>query len=226
MKRTALAMAIAFLLAFTSQALAYDLMVLSGENSKNSKKWQQEVLPEYPSSDIGKAIPLKKVLTLQGTHFPQWLDEAMQKKQVGEIVGTPTFIIWDAENQREAGRVEGYTEKSRFYSMMNEALAQIEQGMRPGFREGSAGHQQEEGSGSHREEGSGSRHDDGAASRHQEGSGGAQSGPPPTMSRDIMDHMYKTPEEAKRASEMLGFGGEIHTHDSPGGTIYMPGPMM
>ena len=46
------------------------------------------------------------------------------------------------------------------------------------------------------------------------------------MSRDIMDHMYKTPEEAKRASEMLGFGGEIHHHESPDGTIYMPGPMM
>ncbi len=24
----------------------------------------------------------------------------------------------------------------------------------------------------------------------------------------------------------LGFGGEIHTHESPQGTIYMPGPQM
>ncbi len=211
MKKTVLAFLTGLLLALPAQVMAYDLMVLSGENSKNSKRWQEEVLPEYPSSDVGKAIPLKKVLTLQGANFPQWLDDALQKNQVGEIIGTPTFIIWDAENQREAGRVEGYTEKTRFFTQMNEALAMIQQGMRPSYREGSAGHQ---------EEGSGSSH------HQEEGSGGAQKKESPTLSRDIMDHMYKTPEEARRASEMLGFGGEIHTHDSPGGTIYMPGPMM
>ena len=214
MKRTVLACLI--LLGFTAQALAYDLMVLSGENSKNSKRWQEEVLPEYPSSDIGKAIPLKKVLTLQGTRFPEWLGNAVEKNQVGEIIGTPTFIIWDEKNQKEAGRVEGYTEKSRFFSQMNEALAMIQQGMTPGKREGSGGHQ---------EEGSGGQQEPGAGSSHEEGSHGAQKNDQ-TLSRDIMDHMYKTPEEAKRASEMLGFGGEIHTHASPQGTIYMPGPMM
>jgi hypothetical protein len=41
-----------------------------------------------------------------------------------------------------------------------------------------------------------------------------------------MDHIYKTPEEAKKASEMLGLGGEIHTHQTPEGTIYMPGATM
>ena len=43
---------------------------------------------------------------------------------------------------------------------------------------------------------------------------------------DMKDHIYKTPEEAKRASEMLGLGGEIHTHDTPDGRIYMPGSTM
>ena len=56
------------------------------------------------------------------------------------------------------------------------------------------------------------------ASQRREGSGG--------MSQDIMDHIYKTPEEAKRASEMLGLGGEIHSHETPQGIIYMPGPTM
>ena len=46
------------------------------------------------------------------------------------------------------------------------------------------------------------------------------------MSQDIMDHIYKTPEEAKRASEMLGLGGEIHSHETPQGIIFMPGPTM
>ena len=61
------------------------------------------------------------------------------------------------------------------------------------------------------EEGSGSK-------KQREGSGG--------MSQDIMDHIYKTSEEAKRASEMLGFGGEIHSHETPQGIIFMPGPTM
>ena len=37
---------------------------------------------------------------------------------------------------------------------------------------------------------------------------------------------YKTPEEAKRASKMLGLGGEIHSHETPQGIIYMPGSTM
>jgi len=41
-----------------------------------------------------------------------------------------------------------------------------------------------------------------------------------------MDHIYKTPEEAKKASQMLGLGGEIHTHETADGTIYMPGSTM
>ena len=44
------------------------------------------------------------------------------------------------------------------------------------------------------------------------------------MSRDIlMDHIYKTPGEARRASNMLGLGGVIHSHETPQGVIYMPG---
>jgi hypothetical protein len=87
----------------------------------------------------------------------------------------------------------------------------IAQGKHPGKREGSGGHSQEDGSAmEHQPEGSGSEH-------RPDGS---------ELSRDIMDHMYKTPEEAKEASKLLGFGGEIHTHDSPQGKIFMPGPMM
>ena len=127
----------------------------------------------------------------------------MKEERMGEILGTPTFIIWDEVSKKELGRLEGYTEKSRFYSQLDQAILQISQGHRPGRREGSGGHQ-EEGSGRNQ--------------RQEEGSGG--------MSQDIMDHIYKTPEEAKRASEMLGLGGQIHSHETPQGIIYMPGSTM
>ena len=178
------------------------MLVINGKNSKNSKKWQEEVSQEYAQSEMGKETPVK-IVSVEGDKFPRWFMKAMEEGRIGQILGTPTFIIWDDVNKKELGRLEGYTQKGKFYSQLNEAFSQISQGLHPGRREGSGG--------SHQEEGSGSK-------QQREGSGG--------MSQDIMDHIYKTPEEAKRASEMLGLGGEIHSHETPQGIIYMPGPTM
>ena len=186
----------------SNQVLANELLVVSGKNSKNSKKWQEEVSQEYSLSEMGKETPVK-IVPIEGDKFPRWIMKAMQEGRIGQILGTPTFIVWDDVSKKELGRLEGYTQKEKFYSQLNEAFSQISQGLHPGRREGSGG--------SHQEEGSGSK-------QQREGSGG--------MSQDIMDHIYKTPEEAKRASEMLGLGGEIHSHETPQGIIYMPGPTM
>ena len=186
----------------SSQVLANELLVVSGKNSKNSKKWQEEVSQEYSQSEMGKETPVK-IVSIEGDKFPRWFVKAMEEGRIGQILGTPTFIIWDDVSKKELGRLEGYTQKEKFYSQLNVAFSQISQGLHPGRREGSGG--------SHQEEGSGSK-------QQREGSGG--------MSQDIMDHIYKTPEEAKRASEMLGLGGEIHSHETPQGIIYMPGPTM
>ena len=186
----------------SSQVLANELLVVSGKNSKNSKKWQEEVSQEYSLSEMGKETPVK-IVSVEGDKFPRWVMKAMEEGRIGQILGTPTFIIWDDVSKKELGRLEGYTQKEKFYSQLNEVFSQISQGLHPGRREGSGG--------SHQEEGSGSK-------QQREGSGG--------MSQDIMDHIYKTPEEAKRASEMLGLGGEIHSHETPQGIIYMPGSTM
>ncbi len=186
----------------SNQVLANELLVVSGKNSKNSKKWQEEVSQEYSLSEMGKETPVK-IVSIEGDKFPRWVMKAIEEGRIGQILGTPTFIIWDDVSKKELGRLEGYTQKEKFYSQLNEAFSQISQGLHPGRREGSGG--------SHQEEGSGSK-------QQREGSGG--------MSQDIMDHIYKTPEEAKRASEMLGLGGEIHSHETPQGIIYMPGPTM
>ena len=187
---------------FSAQVPANELLVLSGENSKNSKRWQDEVFPEYSRTSNGEKLPIK-IVTIQGDNFPRWFAQAMEEGRIGEILGTPTFIIWDEVNKTEVGRFEGYTQKSMFYSQLSNVILLVKQGHHPGRREGSGGH---------REEGSG------GDQRQEEGS--------KNMSRDIMDHIYKTPEEAKRFSELLGFGGEIHSHETPEGTIYMPGPTM
>jgi len=184
----------------THTGFTRELLVLSGEKSQSSKRWQQEVLPEYETSNLGKSLPLK-IVPVQGKLFPEWIAKALDEGRVDEIVGTPTFIIWDPEKEKEIGRIEGYTQKPRFFSQLNEAMNLIEKGQHPGKREGSG----------HREEGSGGE------TRQEEGSGN---------SINIMDHIYKTPEEAKKVSKMLGLGGEIHSHETAEGTIYMPGSTM
>jgi hypothetical protein len=190
-----------FFVLLASQVLANELLVVSGENSINSKKWKKEVLQEYTQSEMGKKNPAK-IVSIEGDKFPKWFMKAKEEGRIGQILGTPTFIIWDSINKKELGRLEGFTQKSKFYTELREALLQVSQGLHPGRREGSGGHQAE----------------DSEAKQKKEGSGG--------MSQDIMDHVYKTSEEAKLASKMLGLGGEIHSHDTPQGIIYMPGTTM
>ena len=204
---------------FSAQVSSNELLVLSSENSKNSKRWQDEVFKEYIANNKEDKLPIK-IVTIQGDNFPSWFAQAMEEGRIGEILGTPTFIIWDEVNKKEVGRFEGYTQKSRFYSQLNNAILMVNQGHHPGRREGTGGHGHEGSGGDQREEGSGGdqRREGSEGDPREEGS--------KEMSRDIMDHIYKTPEEAKHFSELLGFGGEIHSHETPEGTIYMPGPTM
>jgi len=191
---------------FYTQVLANELLVVSRKNSKQSLKWQEEVSKGYPKSEIGSVTPVKILEVDDAGRLPEWVVKAVKEGRMGEIVGVPTFIIWDELGKKELGRLTGYTQKSMFYSQLSKAFSQISQGLRPDLREVREGS-----GGSHQDEGSGSK-------QQREGSGG--------MSQDIRDHIYKTPEEAKRASEMLGLGGEIHSHETPQGIIYMPGSTM
>ena len=184
-----------------SMGFANELLVLSDEKSQNSKRWQKEVLPEYNTSNAGKNLPVKLVL-VKGKIFPDWFAQALDEGRVGNILGTPTFLIWDSKEKKEIGRIEGYTQKTKFFLQLIEAVNLIKQGQHPGKREGSGGH---------REEGSG-------GDQLQQESSGNRS--------NIMDHIYKSSEEAKKASKMMGLEGEIHTHETADGTIYMPGSTM
>lgn len=119
-------------LLLSNQALANELLVISGKNSKNSKKWYEEVYQKSIQSGGGPIIV--KVVTIEADNFPKWISQAMDEQRMGEIFGTPTFIIWDEINKKELGRLEGYTEKRRFYSQLSEAILQISQGRHPGRR--------------------------------------------------------------------------------------------
>ena len=51
--------------------------------------------------------------------------EALDEGRVGEILGTPTFLIWDSTRGKEIGRIEGYTQKLKFFSQLKEAISMI-----------------------------------------------------------------------------------------------------
>ena len=199
---------------FSTQVLASELMVLIQDGSNNSKRWKNEVWKEYVQLNKKGKLPLK-IVTFEGNNFPKWFAQALEENRIGKILGTPTFLIWDEVNKKEIGRFEGYTQKTNFYTQLDEAIMMVNQGQHPGYREGSGRHKNE-GSGAQSQEGF--KNEGSGSSHRKEGS--------KEMSKNIMDHMYKTPEEAKHFSEKLGFGGEIHSHETPQGTMYMPGPTM
>ena len=169
----------------SSQVSANELIIVSGDSSKNSKRWKDEVFREYNLSEIGKKMP-GKIIAIKGDKFPNWFVKAKDAGRIGQIVGTPTFIVWDEVRNMELGRLEGYTVKSKFYFDLNEALLQINQGLQPGRREGS---------GEHKEEGSGGHKEEVPVEHKEEGSSMSRNSPQKTsivISQNIMDHIYQT----------------------------------
>ena len=168
MKKIIYILVVSCLVIFASQALAKELLVLSGDKSQSSERWKTEVLPEYPKSEVGKNLPAK-IVPVKGKTFPEWLAKAMDEGRVGEVIGTPTFIIWDEGAKKEIGRVEGYTQKPKFFTQLTEAMSEVEKGMHPGRREGSGGHHEEESHENEKHEGSSGQHEEKPAPKqHQE----------------------------------------------------------
>ena len=169
----------------SSQVSANELIIVSGDSSKNSKRWKDEVFREYNLSEIGKKMP-GKIIAIKGDKFPNWFVKAKDAGRIGQIVGTPTFIVWDEVRNMELGRLEGYTVKSKFYFDLNEALLQINQGLQPGRREGS---------GEHKEEGSGGHKEEVPVEHKEEGSSMSRNSPQIksiVISQNIMDHINQT----------------------------------
>ena len=154
MKKLIFVLAFLCLSFLSGNCFARELLVLSGDKSQNSKRWQKEVLPEYSTSSHGKTLPVK-IVSVKGNLFPEWLAKALDEGRVGEILGTPTFLIWDPKEEKEIGRIEGYTQKPRFFSQLEEAIHRISQGQHPGKRECSGGHSEGADGDRRQEEGSG-----------------------------------------------------------------------
>ena len=75
----------------------------------------EQVEPEYHDTEYAKTLPLT---IIDAKDIPEWFHIAYDKGDIKKIKGTPTFIIWDEENQIEIDRIVGYGGKEWFYEQI------------------------------------------------------------------------------------------------------------
>jgi thioredoxin-related protein len=113
LRRSLLALGLAFAAPAAAQDPRIELLFVDKSGCPWCARFEQEVLPGYPQSDIGRTAPLRRVS----------LDNGQPKEAaLGEPVRfTPTFIL--LRDGKEAGRIVGYMDNGTFYGLMEKLLA-------------------------------------------------------------------------------------------------------
>ena len=78
--------------------------------------FMEQVEPDYHDTEYAKILPL---IIIDNADIPEWFHVAYDKGNIKPIRGTPTFIIWDEENQIEIDRIVGYGGKEWFYEQIS-----------------------------------------------------------------------------------------------------------
>jgi len=107
------------LFAFPASAKALELLMAHNPGCHICEKFIKEVAVDYNDSEIAKKLPL---IVISVYEQPEWFKEAYRLRKIKPIRGTPTFIIWNGSHEggAEIARLVGYSNKSRFYSRLNE----------------------------------------------------------------------------------------------------------
>ena len=106
-------LSILFTVLFLSLPLsAYELLMFSVSNCIYCIAFNEQVAPTYNDTKYAETLPLT---IIDNTDIPEWFQTAYEEGRIEHIRGTPTFIIWDKENQVEIDRIVGYNGKEWFY---------------------------------------------------------------------------------------------------------------
>ena len=121
---------------------------------------------------------------------PKWIIEAFEDGRLAPIERTPTFVIWD---DKELARLVGYVGKEKFYESIGTFIEEnVSEFETPSPERGP-----------------------------MDDFGNARVPPLGVInSRDLFKHMYKTAEEAVKASHWFGCHGTIHYHKDE--NVWMP----
>ena len=226
----------------TTTAYTAELLMFSMKSCRYCRSFLKEVAQEYKDTEHAKVLPLR-IISMDRTSAPKWFDLAYDKQTIDPIKGTPTFIVWD--NGQEVARLIGYNGKKKFYDDIgrfiesnktklmeragrNPLVYEPETEMTPEFalketmgeipdqtgRKGGSVPRQQHPTVPFLAPDLGAR-DTNPHTKDKDKFDGV------IKSDDIMDHQYKTPEEAIKAAEWFGCEG-IHSHQIKGKTIWMP----
>ena len=106
-------LSILFTVLFLSfSASAYELLMFSVSNCIYCIAFNEQVAPTYNDTKYAETLPLT---IIDNADIPDWFLTAYEEGRIEPIKGTPTFIIWDEENQIEIERIVGYNGKEWFY---------------------------------------------------------------------------------------------------------------
>ena len=106
-------LSILFTVLFLSfSASAYELLMFSVSNCIYCIAFNEQVAPTYNDTKYAETLPLT---IIDNADIPEWFQTAYEEGRIENIRGTPTFIIWDEENQIEIERIVGYNGKEWFY---------------------------------------------------------------------------------------------------------------
>ena len=185
-----LLLAFMFVLLMALPVQAFELLMFSTNSCDYCRAFLEEVAPTYHDSEYSKHLPLT-ILDIDKPP-PQWIIAAFEDGRLSGIKQTPTFVIWD---NKEVARLVGYLGKEKFYESMGAFIEENTGEFKNKKPEGSHGPMDE--------------------------FGNARVPPPGVInSRDLFSHMYKTPEEAVKASDWFGCHGTIHYHKDE--NVWMP----
>ena len=91
---------------------AYELLMFSVKTCHYCIAFMEQVEPEYHDTEYAKTLPLT---IIDNADIPEWFQTAYEEGRIENIRGTPTFIIWNEEEQVEVDRIVGYNGKEWFY---------------------------------------------------------------------------------------------------------------
>ena len=103
---------------------AYELLMFSVSNCIYCIAFNEQVVPEYNDTEYAETLPLT---IIDNENIPEWFTTAYEEGRIEHIRGTPTFIIWDKENQVEIDRIVGYNGKEWFYERIAYWIKHLEE---------------------------------------------------------------------------------------------------
>ena len=105
---------ILFTLLFLSLPLkAYELLMFSIKTCHYCIAFMEQVEPDYHDTIYAETLPLT---IIDNADIPEWFQTAYEEGRIENIRGTPTFIIWNEEEQVEVDRIVGYGGKDEFFA--------------------------------------------------------------------------------------------------------------